>query len=88
MSELGVQYGDPKRERQTTDEIHVNTQSLIVNSSDMLAARKKMCADVNARYGTNISVRINPAYDVAQYSDAEKVPRGTTPAGDDEREVE
>lgn len=74
LSELGVQYGDPKRERQTTDEIHMNTQSLIVNSSDMLAAREKMCADVNARYGTNISVRINPAYDVAQYS-GDDVPR-------------
>ena len=75
LSELGVQYGDPKRERQTTDEIHMNTQALIVNSADMLAAREKMCADVNARYGTNISVRINPAYDVAQYG--EDVPRGT-----------
>ena len=49
LSELGVQYGDPKRERQTTDEIHMNTQALIVNSADMLAAREKMCADVNAR---------------------------------------
>ena len=88
LSELGVQYGDPKRERQTTDEIHVNTQSLIVNSSDMLAAREKMCEDVNARYGTKISVRINPAYDVAQYSDAENVPRGTIPAGEGEREVD
>ena len=76
LSELGVQYGDPKRERQTTDEIHMNTQALIVNSSDMLTARRKMCDDVNARYGTNISVRINPAYDVAQYND-ENVPRGT-----------
>ena len=75
LSELGVQYGDPKRERQTTDEIHMNTQALIVNSADMLAAREKMCEDVNARYGTNISVRINPAYDVAQYG--EDVPRGT-----------
>lgn len=75
LSELGVQYGDPKRERQTTDEIHMNTQALIVNSADMLAAREKMCVDVNARYGTNISVRINPAYDVAQYGG--DVPRGT-----------
>lgn len=75
LSELGVQYGDAKRERQTTDEIHMNTQALIVNSADMLNARKKMCADVNSRYGTNISVRINPAYDVAQYG--ESVPRGT-----------
>ena len=78
LSELGVQYGDPKRERQTTDEIHMNTQALIVNSADMLAAREKMCADVNARYGTNSSVRINPAYDVAQYG--EDVPRGTNNA--------
>ena len=83
LSELGVQYGDPKRERQTIDEIHVNTQALIVNSADMLAAREQMCADVNARYGTNITVRINPAYDVAQY-DGENVPRGTIPAGESE----
>ena len=81
LSELGVQYGDPKRERQTTDEIHMNTQALIVNSADMLAAREKMCADVNARYGTNISVRINPAYDVAQYS--EDVPCGTAAESED-----
>ena len=81
LSELGVQYGDPKRERQTTDEIHMNTQALIVNSADMLAAREKMCADVNARYGTNISVRINPAYDVAQYG--EDVPRGTAAERED-----
>ena len=74
LSELGVRYGDPKRERQTTDEIHMNTQALIVNSADMLAAREKMCEDVNARYGTNITVHINPAYDVAQYND--DVPRG------------
>ena len=83
LSELGVQYGDPKRERQTTDEIHMNTQALIVNSADMLAAREKMCADVNARYGTNITVHINPAYDVAQY-DGETVPRGTMPTGESE----
>ena len=82
LSELGVQYGDPKRERQTTDEIHMNTQALIVNSADMLAAREKMCADVNDRYGTNISVRINPAYDVAQYG--ENVPRGTAAESEDE----
>ena len=75
-----MQYGDPKRERQTTDEIHMNTQALIVNSADMLAAREQMCADVNARYGTNITVRINPAYDVAQYG--EDVPRGTISDGE------
>lgn len=83
LSELGVQYGDPKRERQTIDEIHMNTQALIVNSADMLAAREQMCKDVNARYGTNITVRINPAYDVAQYG-GENVPRGTNPTGESE----
>lgn len=64
LSELGVQYNNDKRERMSVDEVHANTQALVVNASDMLKAREKMCDDVNARYGTNISVRINPAYDI------------------------
>lgn len=64
LAELGVQYNNSKRERQTIDEIHANTQALVVNASDMLTAREKMCDDINARYGLNVSVRINPAYDI------------------------
>lgn len=67
LAEIGVQYGDAKRERMSVDEVAVNTQALIVNSADMLAARREMCRQLNERHGLNVTVRLNPAYDIAAF---------------------
>lgn len=86
LAEIGVQYGDAKRERMSVDEVAVNTQALIVNSADMLASRERMCERLNELYGLNISVKINPAYDVAAYYGASKGEEMTSNAaetGDD-----
>lgn len=67
-----------KRERLNTAEIDVNTDALFINIIDMLKCREKGVADVNALYGTNMSVRLGDEWQKER--DADK--------NDAQREVE
>lgn len=73
LSEIGVQYGEGKHERQTTDEIHLNTQSVMISVVNMLKSRREMCDSLNAKHGLNVSVHINPAYNVADIAGANDI---------------
>ena len=62
LLEIGITVASGKKERMVVDEVNVNSQLLMFNLRDMLDSRKKAMADVNALYGTNISVELSEEY--------------------------
>lgn len=62
LLEIGITVASGKKERMVVDEVNVNSQLLMFNLRDMLDSRKKAIADVNAIYGTNISVELSEEY--------------------------
>ena len=44
------------------DEVNVNSQMLLFNVSDMLECRQKAVEEINALYGTNITVDLSDEY--------------------------
>ena len=93
MQSIGIRANDlRKRERMITDEINVQNDYLQLSVLEMLASWKKGFDEVNALYGTEISVTLNPAI-IDLVFDPEKqasnnVPRGTMPAGQSEEAPE
>lgn len=65
--DLGVKMYNPKKAQVTEEEIEVNNQLLVISVDDMLKARKEGLERVNSMFGTNITVRLNPKYDVNEY---------------------
>lgn len=62
--EIGVKMTDlQKRAQLTDDEVNADEQLLLINPLDMLRERKEGLERVNNMFGTDITVRINPAYD-------------------------
>lgn len=54
---IGVSYNtNTKRERLITAEVETADDTLMINIADMLYQRKKACDDINAMFGTSISV--------------------------------
>ena len=62
--DLGVRMTNQKKAQVNTDEVESNDQLLLISSDDMLQSRQEGFKRVNALYGTNISVRLNPLYNV------------------------
>ena len=53
------------------DEVNVNSQLLLFNVADMLENRQKAIEEVNALYGTNITVDLSDEYQfIKQASEA------------------
>ena len=62
LLEIGITVASDKKERMVVDEVNVNSQLLMFNLHDMLDNRRKAMDDVNAIYGTNISVDLAEEY--------------------------
>ena len=62
LLEIGITVASGKKERMVVDEVNVNSQLLMFNLHDMLDSRKKAMDDVNAIYGTNITVELAEEY--------------------------
>lgn len=62
LSEIGITTANDKRERMVVDEVNVNSQMLLFNVADMLECRQKAIEEVNALYGTNITVDLSDEY--------------------------
>ena len=62
LSEIGIATANDKRERMVVDEVNVNSQLLLFNVADMLECRKKAVDQINALYGTNITVELSDEY--------------------------
>ena len=57
---------NPKKAQVTDDEVESNTQLLMISTDDMLKEREEGLERVNNMYGTNISVRLNPKYNIEE----------------------
>ena len=66
LSEIGITTANDKRERMVVDEVNVNSQMLLFNVADMLECRKSAIDEVNALYGTNITVDLSDEYKFIQ----------------------
>ena len=64
LSEIGIRYAGTKKERMITEEAEDDRQVLVINSKNMLAYRTKGIKQVNEMFGTSISVKLNPDYEV------------------------
>ena len=62
LSEIGITSANDKRERMVVDEVNVNSQMLLFNVADMLECRQKAVEEINALYGTNITVDLSDEY--------------------------
>lgn len=62
LAEIGVKTSSDKRERVITDEVYADDQLLTINVDDMLRWRKNGMREINAMFGTNISVKRAEAY--------------------------
>lgn len=62
--EIGVKFQQEQKKAQLTeDEVTADEQLLLINPLDMLKEREEGIERVNAHFGTNIKVKLNPAYD-------------------------
>lgn len=62
--EIGIKMTDlQKRAQLTDDEVNADDQLLLINPLDMLQERKEGLERVNRMFNTDITVKINPAYD-------------------------
>lgn len=66
--DIGVKMYNPKKAQVTEEELDVNNQLLIISIDDMLNARREGLERVNNMFGTNITVSINPRYDINNYN--------------------
>ena len=67
LSEFGVHANTVlKRERQLTDELDMQIERPAFNVWGMLQARIEGAERINAKYGTNISVKLNPAITIIE----------------------
>lgn len=64
--DLGVKMYNPKKAQVTDDEVESNTQLLMISTDDMLKEREAGIERVNDMFGTNISVRLNPKYNIEE----------------------
>lgn len=60
-------HGSSKMAQQTVDEVNGSTSSSFTLALNMLYYRRKMVDEVNEMFGTNISVRFSPAWEL-EYS--------------------
>lgn len=81
LAEIGITSANDKRERMVVDEVNVNSQMLLFNVSDMLESRQKAVEQINALYGTNITVDLSDEYKIIK--DMSNI-SGTSERGNDE----
>lgn len=81
--EIGVKFQQEQKKAQLTeDEVTADEQLLLINLDDMLQERQAGLERVNQHFGTNITVKINPAYDRKQFQAKEESGDGNTDNND------
>ena len=70
--DLGIKKNQQKKERLVTDEVSADNTLLKLNILDMTDARQRACDEVNALFGTDISVKCNVDYDDNGIADGEQ----------------
>ena len=65
--DLGIRFYNPKRAQVNAEEINATNQLLVINTDDMLKARREGVERVNKHYGTNITVELNEKFDINNY---------------------
>ena len=69
LSEFGIHANTVlKREREITDEIDMQIEKPAFNVYGMLKARQEGAERINKKFGTNISVKLNPAITIVEDS--------------------
>lgn len=64
--DIGIRMYQPKKAQVTESELESNDQLLLINTDDMLKARKEGLERVNNMYGTSISVKLNKKFDIKE----------------------
>ena len=64
--DIGVKFRNNKRANMTESEVESDNQVLLISLDDMLKQREAGIADVNNKYGTNITVAINDRFKVKE----------------------
>lgn len=74
--DIGVKFRNNKRANMTESEVESDNQVLLISLDDMLKQRERGVAEVNNKYGTNITVSINERFKVKEVvnNDTETVP--------------
>lgn len=62
--DLGVKMNNQKKAQVNEEEVEANDQLLLINTHDMLEARKEGLEKINTLFDLNISVKLNPLFDV------------------------
>lgn len=62
--DIGLKMYNPKKAQVSVDEVEANTQILLISTDDMLNERKIGVEKVNDMFGTSITVKLNPKYEI------------------------
>lgn len=72
MRELGVRMYNPKKAQIIESEVESNDQMLLIASEDMLECRQRGIEQVNDMFGTSITVKLNPKFDIKEVESNEQ----------------
>lgn len=72
--DIGVRMYNPKRAQVTESELESNDQLLLICHEDMLKCRQEGIEKVNDMFGTDISVSLNPLFDIQEVVSNEPEP--------------
>ncbi len=67
--DIGVKMANQKKAQVSQDEVEADEQLLLISIDDMLKTREKGLKDFNEFFGTNATVKINPKYNRATFTE-------------------
>ena len=62
--DLGIRMNNQKKAQVNSEEVESNDQLLLISADDMLKTRQAGIEKVNNMFGTNITVKLNPLYNI------------------------
>lgn len=62
--DLGIKMNNQKKAQVNSEEVESNDQLLLISADDMLKTRQAGIEKVNNMFGTNITVKLNPLYNI------------------------
>lgn len=68
--DIGVKMANQKKAQVTSNEVESDEQLLLISIDDMLKTRKQGLKDFNAFFHTNATVKINPKYNRANFTES------------------